>query len=353
MDVPNITMKARYYRKGPTRYLVYLSWRGRKYWRSYYDHRFKLINEDLARRLTESINQDIDDKGKGFDPRQWFECRGFAFRVYADQWLIDHQMGYAPSVRRDVGRMVAAAQAYLGEMDIRSVRHGHLEDFLKQLPAHLSPKTKRNYLITLHKIFSDAHRREDINRIPGFPKLSVPEPETKWLSREWQDKVIDAIPGPDRPIFQFIRVYGVRPGEARALMWDAVDFEKGVITIRRTFSGSVLQETTKTKRVRFLPIVEAIEDVLRGLRGLGGFVFRNRSGRPYQADLSKIWNEARDRVGAPAVNLYQGTRHSLGVQKLSEGHSLDVLRDIFGHTTTKTTRRYAEADMTSKRRVIE
>ena len=348
-----ITMKCRYYQKAPNRFLLYLSWRGKKYWRSHYDYRLKLVSEVLARRLADAVNADIDEKGAGFNPLQWFETKGFAFRQYAETWLADHQMGYAPSVRRDVGRMVAAAQAFFGDQDLRSIRHGNIEDYLRQLPGHLSPKTRQNYLVTLHKIFADAYRREEIPRIPGFPRVSVPEPETKWLDRETQDRIIAAIPEHDRPIFQFIRTYGVRPGEARALQWDCVDFERGVITIKRTFSGPTLQETTKTGRVRHLPLVEPIASILRQMRALGGLVFRNRSGRPYLADISKIWNEARDKVGAPAVNLYQGTRHSLGVQKLSEGHSLDILRDIFGHTTTKTTRRYAEANMDGKRRVIE
>lgn len=350
---PLPVMKARVYQRGPSRYLVYLSWQGKKYFRSYYDHRFKLITPELAHRLAESINQDIDAKGKGFDPRQWFACSGFIFQAYADQWLKDHQAGYAPSVRRDVVRMVAAAQAYFDNLDIRAVRSGHLEDYLKQLPDHLSLKTKQNYLITLHKIFSDAYRREDILRIPGFPRLTVPEPETRWITADWQDRIIKAIPARDRPIFLFIRTYGVRPGEARALMWDCVDFETGWITIRRTFSATILQETTKTKRIRSLPIVEAIGPLLRSLRGISGFVFRNAFGRPYGADLSKLWNAARLKAGAPSVTLYQGTRHSFGHQKLSDGHSLDLIRDIFGHASIKTTRRYAAANMEAKKRVIE
>lgn len=346
-------MKARYYTRGPNRFVVYLSWKGKKYWRSHYDHRFKLINEELAKRLTDSINNDIDTKGPGFDPRQWFESKGMGFRAYTDQWLKDHQMGYAPSCRHNIGHMVEVFQGYFKDQDIRGIRAGNIEDFLKTLPAHLSPKSKRNYLIALHKIFADAFNREEISRIPGFPRISVPEPETKWLSRDWQDRIIEAIRERDRPIFIFIRTYGVRPGEARALQWDCVNFEEGSITIKRTFSGGVLQETTKTKTIRILPIVDAVEPILRTLRGISGFVFRNEAGRPYKANLTKKWNEARDRIGAPAVNMYQGTRHSFGVQKLSEGYSLDIIRDIFGHTNTRTTRRYAQADMTSKRRVIE
>ena len=71
-------------------------------------------------------------------------------------------------------------------MDIRTIRSGHLEDFLHWLPKRLAPKTKKNILGALHKVFSDAYRRDDIKRIAPFPSVDVPEPELKWLSQKWQ-----------------------------------------------------------------------------------------------------------------------------------------------------------------------
>ena len=344
-NFPFIVMKVRFYQRAPNRYLVYLSWKGKKYWRSHYDHRFKLINADLARRLTESINNDIDTKGKGFDPRQWFESKGFAFRAYADQWLKDYQAGYAPSVRRDVGRMVAGAQTYFEGMDIRAIRSGNIEDFLKQLPAHLSPKTRKNYLITLHKIFSDALRREDILRIPAFPRIMVPEPETKWMSEVDQEKVFEKIPAPDRPIFEFLKWSACRPGEARAMMWDMVDFEKGYVVIKRAFSAGALQEYTKTYGIRYLPLMEPMASILKGIRGIAGFVFRNRAGRPYQADISKIWNKACDDSGVNRIWLYQGTRHSRATQLIIAGKSPKLVRDLLGLSSQRTTDRYEKVAM--------
>ncbi len=346
-------MKARFYQRGPSRFVVYLSWQGKKFWRSHYDHRFKLINEELARRLTDSINNDIDTKGKGFDPRQWFESKGFAFRPYADQWLKDHQAGYAPSVRRHVGRMVEAAQVYFEGMDIRAIRKGNIEDYLKQLPEHFSLKTRKNYLITLHKVFADALNREDIPRIPGFPKVQVPEPETKWMSEENQEKVLAKIPAHDRPIFEFLAWSACRPGEARALMWDMVDFEKGFIVIKRAFSGIVLREHTKTYGIRYLPLMEPMLSILRGIRGISGFVFRNHHGRHYQVGMSTIWNTACDEAGVDRVWMYQGTRHSRATQLIIAGKSPKLVRDLLGHSSQRTTDRYEKVAMEGMRSLFK
>jgi len=242
---------------------------------------------------------------------------------------------------------------FFGKKDVREIRSGDIEDFLHWMPEHLSEKSKYNILNALHKLFSDAVRREDIIRIPAFPRVDVPESEIKWLNEEWQDRIIDAIPKTDRPIFQFIRYYGVRPGEARALQWDAVDFENKVIIIKRTFSARVLRETTKAKNIKYLPLTPEMAALLKPLRGIGGFVFRNKYGRPYTGKIRLIWNRARDAVGAPKVTLYQGTRHSLGTQLLERGHTLEQVQRLLGHKRPEMTQRYAKVTMKSLAKMLE
>jgi integrase len=230
---------------------------------------------------------------------------------------------------------------FFGEADLREIRRHQIELFLEQgIPGPWAPKTKKEVLGLLHKLFHDASDLEMVDRIPGWPKVQVQEPEVKWLTAEWQEKVIAEIAERDRPIFQFMCAWGVRPGEARALQWEDVDFEKETITIRRTFSGAGcnhLQAYTKTRRVRTLPITTTLAPIFKRLRGIGGFVFRNSHGRPYTADLSRLWREAADKCGAPRVNLYQGTRHSFATQHLDQ---LFLVSKALGHTTTQMTKRY-------------
>lgn len=349
-------MRARFYERKDRldRWVVYLSWKGEKYKRYHYDGDIPLVHKQMAEQIASAINADIKSRGKNFDPRQWFRTPSYEleFKSYANKWL-GNQKHYAPSVIRDVRRYIRFASDFFNRKDIREIRKGDIEDFLNYLPERLSPKTKSNALGVIHKLFRDAFDREEILRVPGFPNIPVPEPEIKWVNREWQDKIIAAIDPRDRPIFIFLRTYGARPGEARALQWDCVDFEKGIISIKRTFSGSQLREVTKNKKIRYLPFTAEIERLLKSIRGVGGFVFRNRQGRPYTADISRIWNEARDGVGAPRVTLYQGTRHSLGCQKLSEGHNIEHLRELYGHSRVDMTQRYAKASAESLRRLLE
>ena len=344
--------KAKVYPKG-NRFRVNLWWKGKPYERSHYDSNIGLVHKEMANQIAGAINADIRKKGMGFDPRQWFKTSGyeFQFNLYCNNWLKENEGRYAPAVRGDVRRYTRYFIEYFQTMDIREIRKMDIKAFLKTVPQHLAPKTQKNILILLHKIFTDVKDDEMIEKIPGFPKIIVPEPEIKWIERKWQDKIINAIPEQDRPIFIFIRTWGVRPGEARALMWDCIDFDheikdekdhvigKGLITIRRTFSGSgsnYLMGYTKSKHIRFLPFTSELREVFKRLRGISGFVFRNKFGRPYLADISRTWREARDKVGAKKVTLYQGTRHSFATQHLGQ---LDLVSQVLGHTSTVTTRK--------------
>ncbi len=171
-------MRCKYYQRKdqPGKWIVRLFWKGKRYYRSYYDHLESISSERLALRIAEQINGDLETCLKDqipFDPKKWFEPTQAetAFKNYAEKWLVN-QTHYAPSHIRDVNRHIEAAITYFKLTSIREIRAGAIEDFLKTLPGHLSDKTKKNYLITLHKLFSDAYRREDIPRIPSYSRLS-------------------------------------------------------------------------------------------------------------------------------------------------------------------------------------
>ncbi|KKU47661.1 MAG: hypothetical protein UX66_C0008G0015, partial [Parcubacteria group bacterium GW2011_GWF2_46_8] len=88
------------------------------------------------------------------------------------------------------------------------------------------------------------------------------------------------------------------------------------------------------------------------VRGVGGFVFRNRHGRPYTADLSRVWNDAQEAAEIPIkkrVTLNQGTRHSFATQHLDQ---LDLVRQVLGHSNAQMTRRYQGVNVGKLKRIL-
>lgn len=187
-----------------------------------------------------------------------------------------------------------------------------------------------------------AWKNEDIPKVPPFPVLSYDPPEEiQYLTLEQQAQILEAIPKRHRPIFQCMMEYGLRPGEARALMWDCITETE--IIIKRAFSENVLRERTKTGQIRRYGITPYTREILGSVeRNLSGFIFVREDGKPYTSkNLNKIWREACKKVGTE-IKLYNAVRHSLGCQLLDEGKELELVRDILGHTRSEMTRRYAK-----------
>jgi integrase len=370
-----LLMRCKYYRRKDRkdRWVVYLDWQGEHYTRTRYDDREPLQTERLALRICEQVNGDIEaclKEKRRFDPRRWFKPKDaiFGFASYADKWLAK-QKKYAPSVIKDIARHIEEAKKFFKLIPIYEINTGTVQDYLDQLPEHLAPKTKKNYLTTLHKLLSDARFRQDIPVVPPFPPIELSEPETKWMLEEDQDKVFENLPKHDLPIFWFMRTYGPRPAEARALMWDKVDLAKGVIVIKRGFSNGVLREFTKKRDIRYLPVVEPIGTILKTLREqalkakvveIGGiekqiekqFVFLNQAGNHYCDNIHKKWNRACQKAGVTHIKMYEGTRHSRATQLAIEGKSLKLIGDLLGHKDRRSTDRYAKVAMRGLKKLL-
>ena len=87
-------MRCKFYQRKdrPDRWVVYLHWRGKPYYRTKYDHVEPLSSERLALRIAEQINGDLEyclREKIPFDPMKWFDPSKAesAFSNYAEKWL--------------------------------------------------------------------------------------------------------------------------------------------------------------------------------------------------------------------------------------------------------------------------
>ena len=116
-----------------------------------------------------------------------------------------------------------------------------------------------------------------------------------------------------------------------------------------------LKPTTKTKRIKVLPILDELRWIFESGNG-SEFVFSKRwrgERRPYtNRMLNLIWNRANKVSGVPAINLYNAMRHSFGCQRLNQGFSLDEVRAVMGHTNSKTTERYTAYQLETLQGII-
>lgn len=119
-----------------------------------------------------------------------------------------------------------------------------------------------------------------------------------------------------------------------------------VISSILDFCGN-LRASTKTKRVKVLPIVAEtkwIFDPVDPPVYVDGHKLVFGNGRPYtNTMLRRRWNIANRQAGVQKINLYNAMRHSFAMQRLNEGFALNEVSAVLGHSNLQTTvSRYAQ-----------
>ncbi|MBU0516089.1 MAG: site-specific integrase [Proteobacteria bacterium] len=330
------------------RHTILLKWKGQQLWISKDRDGRPLATYEHAVRELEGIRREIDRHA--FNPALYrpSKLKPMLAENYFPRWL-EHQKAradhgeIAPSTLRMRTRFVRYwAEAFRGK-DIRDLRYGDFEDYKDELLKRRSPKTVWNIIRDLRACLRWAKRRGDLGAMPEFPEVKYDRTEVKWIDEATQFQIISEIPERHRPVYIFLATYGRRPGEARALKWDCIDFKNRDILIKRTFSDNTVKESTKAHIVTRLKMTPEIEAMLNALpRSISGYVFVNEQGRPYQ-HLERKWERAAKKVGVN-ITLYQGTRHSFGTQAVAEGHSLALVGQAMGHADPRTTMRYVASD---------
>ncbi len=193
----------------------------------------------------------------------------------------------------------------------------------------------------------------DIGKMPKFPKIDPPDPDFRTIDLDQQDTAIQKIIDPmDRAYILFTAREMVRPSETRALFLDDLDFKHDRVVIRRHFSLNELRETTKSKRIKVLPLDREVREALLRLPRhiTSPFVF-HKNGRPYSESYTrKLWNRITSEMGIK-ISFYQGTRHSSATEAANRV-GMDRVQEFLGHTRPTMTKRYARMNSEGLRPVL-
>ena len=301
---------------------------------------------EQANRILTKIRAEID--AGTFDVTRYVaeKVKPLRFENWVDAWLSAKETEVArgrlsPSYRKELRRFAGIFKTYFRKTDIRDIKTKTV--YLFSLTLTGSPKTTRNIMSCLHAMLADAKRWGDIEEIPDFPRIEVPEPDIRTIDLNQQDALIQAISDPmDRTYILFTAREMVRPSETRALWWEDLDFQHSRVTIRRHFSLNELKPATKAKQIKRLPLDGEVKAELERLpRHIKSpFVFQ-KDGRPYSESYArKLWNRIAGEMGI-RVSLYQGTRHSSATEAVDRV-GMDRVQEFLGHTRQAMTKRYVK-----------
>jgi integrase len=332
------------------KFRVYFSWEGKAYFRYTYMDGTPLYDRRQAERVLEVIRAEIDKAKREkipFDPTRWAANKPFLFERAAQLWL--DLSDICPEYRFQRKRIIEKILTpYWHGTDIRDITEIEIKEFLRDIRKR---GWKDKYIKNIMNEFRMCLTSHLKKNCPQFPTVTVQEGPVRWLNWEQQEKVFEFIPSAERPIFDFLRFSGCRPNEACGLFKADIDWQNRQIVIQRVIGAraGVVKPRTKTGRIKVIPLIPELEEALKP-KYLGHFVFMAlRHGKiiPYSKKiLERVWDianaKAHEKDGTPIINLYNGTRHSFGCQRLNQGYARDAIKQVMGHTTERMSERYAQ-----------
>jgi integrase len=128
---------------------------------------------------------------------------------------------------------------------------------------------------------------------------------------------------------RFLVLTGWRSGEALALRWEEIDFERRTATLGDTKTG---------RSVR--PLSRAACELLRGIGRTGNLVFQATRGDGRMTGFPKFWAKIAKIGGLPAQVTPHTLRHSFASVAGDMGYSEPTIAALIGHKGHSITSRY-------------
>ena len=262
-------------------------------------------------------------------------------------------------------------------LTLDGIQAKHIQSFYLHELKTVSPGTVIHYHANIHKALKYAVK---MDLIPFNPADKVERPKKQryiadYYRQEELERLLEA--SKDHPyslLIQMTAFYGLRRSEALGLKWDAIDFERGTISVIRTVTTITLdgkqteieQQSAKTKSsLRTLPLIGSFREYFLQVKEAqelnkqvcgncynyeyDGFVFVDELGERMRVDyLTNAFPKFLESHGLRQMRFHD-LRHSCASLLLANGVPLKHIQEWLGHSDFTTTANiYAHLDYKSK-----
>ena len=302
------------------------------------------------------------------------------FADYLREWLeiakgrlaVATYSSYAAMIKKPVGPYFCQRNLTLRELEAR-----HLQMFYSEMLRKVKPNTVIHYHAIIHSALKYAVKTDmlvqNVADKVDRPKKNSFQPV--FLSAEEMQKMFEALRGTKLELPVLVAAfYGFRRGEVLGLKWDAIDFERGTISVIRTVTTITLdgkqteieQQSAKTKSsLRTLPLIGSFREYFLQVKEAqelnkqvcgncynyeyDGFVFVDELGERMRVDyLTNAFPKFLEDHGLRRMRFHD-LRHSCASLLLKEGVPMKQIQEWLGHSDISTTANiYAHLDSQSK-----
>lgn len=302
------------------------------------------------------------------------------FADYLEQWLevaktriaVATYSSYFGMVRSTIAPYFRKIRVKLCDLEAR-----HIQTFYNEKLKVVKPNTVIHYHAVIHSALKYAVKTdmlsENVADKVDRPKKNSFQPV--FLSAEEMEKLFKALKGSKLELPVMVAAfYGFRRGEVLGLKWDAIDFERGTISVTHTVTTVELdgkrtelaQDSAKTKSsLRTLPLVGPFKDYFMQVKqaqeynkaicgdcynyDYDGYVFVDEMGNRMKPNyLTTEFPDFCEKHGLRRMRFHD-LRHSCASLLLANGVPLKQIQEWLGHSDFSTTANiYAHLDYTSK-----
>lgn len=319
---------------------------------------------------TDSIS---DDVMMGVEPNN-----GLLFRDLVEQWKRFHYLTIEESTRQGYEKLRPALD-FLNDYPVKKIDQQVLNRlayfWMNDYPRSFRRKTFKKEWQLLRVILQ--HYKDEIPEgsgygMPSFRKLKkmtvlVPEVEgdVKYLDSEETIAFLGKLRERHYVFFQVALVqyfFALRIGEVCALYKDCIDFEKKIVAIRRGATWNLrtwvakINEYTKNKRVRFLPIPDLLVTELRTAIASSDpkspLLFSRPDGTPLnRKTIATFYNKVLGEIGFTHVSGTHFMRRTAATLANEATGDIDAISRFLGHSSVRVTRKYTGETDRQKLRV--
>lgn len=214
----------------------------------------------------------------------------------------------------------------------------------------IRPRSVAHILSTLGKMLRCAEEWGKLERVPKFPKVKVPEQPFAYYDRDEAARLVEHAGGiEERALLIFALHTGARAGEQLAVRDGDIDMKLKIVTFSRSSVRGIVRQSTKSGKVRTVPMTDDLVRALqalrasRGVRSLDGndLVFARPDGRPLDLfRLHRVLHRAQKRAGLRTIR-WHDLRHSYASILTGGGAPIRRVQTWLGHATLAMTMRYS------------
>lgn len=302
------------------------------------------VKEKLKKALAESQKLDFTKQGK-YTVAQWME-EWFENVCKIKVRPSSHQTyrGYIDNhITPNIGKIPLEK---LSTMDLqklyrRLMSNGRVERIeAEHQPKGLSAKTVRNINQVISSAMDFAVAQKIITENPcknvSLPKLEHKEMQTI-PAEQLQAFLAEAKATGVYEMYYIELATGLRRGELLGLKWSDIDWENGVITVRRQVArvdGQIVEAPLKTKNsYRAVSISPQAVEVLKTQKAKTNdeYVFPSPNGGPISPDsVNNMLKRVLERAGIPKVRFHD-LRHTFATIALQNGVDIKTVSGMLGH----------------------